>query len=177
MVLLNAWRFQGRAGLLVDASVLDPLLRPGPGSSRALAWLQQVGDARLAMSAWSASVLEGHVATHPNQPLLDAFIKERCPVISYVPLDFEGVRRIQRSRPGVAPLQVLLELQLARRLDLLAVSVCPQMQAAARRLNDPLEVPPVLSLDIEREAPLQGPASRGLTSSSWGLASTNPSWR
>ena len=56
MVLFNAWRRRGRTALLVDDSVLDPLLRPGPGSPWALAWLQQVGDARLAMSAWSASV-------------------------------------------------------------------------------------------------------------------------
>ena len=169
MVVLNAWRLRRRSGLLVDSSVLDPLLRPGPRSSWALAWLQQVGDGRLAMSAWCASVLEGHFATHPNQPLLDAFIKERCPVISYLPLDFEGVRRIQRSRPGVAPLQVLLELQLADRLDLLVVSVCPQMLEAARQLSYPLEQP--------LEAPLEEPPPRGLTSSSWGLASTNPSWR
>jgi hypothetical protein len=173
MVLFNAWRRRGRTALLVDDSVLDPLLRPGPGSPWALAWLQQVGDARLAMSAWSASVLEGHLATHPNQPLLDAFIKERCPVISYLPLDFEGVRRMQRSRPGVAPLQVLLELQLAERLELLAVSVSAPMLEAARRLHDPLEVPSLVPLQVT----LQVPASRGLTSSSWGPASTNPSWR
>lgn len=173
MVQITPWRAQRRAGLLVDASVLDPLLRPGPGSSWALAWLQQVGDARLAMSAWSASVLEGHFATHPNQPLLDAFIKERCPVLSYQPLDFEGVRRLQRLRPGVAPLQVLLELQLAERLELLAVSVSAPMLEAAQQLHCPLEVPSLEPLQVT----LQGPASRGLTSSSWGAASTNPSWR
>jgi hypothetical protein len=98
-------------------------------------------------------------------------------VISYLPLDFEGVRRIQRSRPGVAPLQVLLELQLAERLELLAVSVSAPMLEAARRLHFPLEVPSLVPLQGLPQERRQGPASRGLTSSSWGAASTNPSWR
>jgi hypothetical protein len=68
---------------------------------------------------------------------------------------------------------VLLELQLAERLELLAVSVSAPMLEAARRLHDPLEVPSLVPLQVT----LQEPASRGLTSSSWGPASTNPSWR
>ena len=135
----DPWRRMGSHGRLIDATVLRALLVPGPESAAALAWLQQVGDGVLMVSAWSVMELEGELDGLAQRQLLDGFLAERCPVVSFEPDDFSMVRHRQRHRPGLAPLPLLLQLQLAFRLGLLPVTLDRALVVAADALSYPVE--------------------------------------
>jgi hypothetical protein len=180
-------RRMGVHGRLVDATLLRALLLGGPDTATALAWLERVGDGLLAVSAWSVLQLEGEVAkfsqssprqfsshqssshqptSQPVQELLRAFLEERAPVAWFMPEDFAMVGLLQRQRPGLAPLPLLLQLQQAFRLGLLPATLNPLLAQAALALGYPVEVPPAL---------LPGVAAPDFTSSAWGAASLKPS--
>ena len=155
----------GRRGYLLDASLMTALLESGPRSGPAVRWLEQVGGAPLAVSAWSVLELEGNLATthsttahsttarpapwqrprswldEPVPPcsaqraLMDGFLEERCPLAYPEPADFRAARLVQRNRPGLAPLPLLLELMLAERTGLMPVTFKPQLGAVAQRLR------------------------------------------
>ena len=161
--------------------MITALLLPGPRSAAALAWLEQVGAAALAVSAASLLELEGNLARaraaaepparpfskrtarHParrssrrrlpqswldapvpawpaQQELLADFLAERCPVSYPEPADYRAATTLYRWRPGMAPAQLLLELQLAERTCLKPVSFKPLLGVLARRLTSDASV-------------------------------------
>jgi hypothetical protein len=158
----DPWRRMGSHGRLIDASVLRALLVPGPESAAALSWLRQVADGLLMVSAWSVMELEGELDGLAQRQLLDDFLAERCPVVCFEPDDFSMVRHRQRHRPGIAPLPLLLQLQLAFRLGLVPVTFDQAMVDAAGALSYPVET-------------LGCAESACFTSSTWGSAARKPS--
>ncbi|MEB3276700.1 MAG: hypothetical protein VKM92_07015 [Cyanobacteriota bacterium] len=147
-------RRMGRDGRLLDASVLDALLCPGPASSHALTWLEQVGEGQLAVTGWSVLQLEAQWSQRrhseqfaPDFSLLEAFLSQRCCLFWWSTDDLAAARLRLRLRPAlgsVVPLPALLEMLLAFRLGLLPVSFNPACRTAAVTLGYPLEVPPTL---------------------------------
>jgi len=147
-------RRMGRDGRLLDASVLDALLCPGPASSHALTWLEQVGEGQLAVTGWSVLQLEAQWSQRrhkqraaPDFNLLEAFLSQRCWLFCWTAEDLAAARLRLRFRPSlgsILPMPLLLEMLLAFRLGLLPVSFNPACRAAADTLGYPLEVPPTL---------------------------------
>jgi len=106
--------------------------------------------------------LEGELDGLAQRQLLDDFLAERCPVVCFEPDDFSMVRHRQRHRPGIAPLPLLLQLQLAFRLGLVPVTFDRAMVDAAGALFYPVETLGCAELPC-------------FTSSTWGSAERKPS--
>jgi prevent-host-death family protein len=151
-------------GFLLDASVVTALLLPGLRSAAALAWLEQVGAAAMAVSAVSVLELERNLALaraarYPalrrlpqswleepvpawpaQQELLGGFLAERCQVAYPEPVDYRAATAVHRLWPGLGPALLLVELRLAERTGLMPVSFKPLLAVAAQRLGGPASV-------------------------------------